>query len=201
MYLYGEAIQSRIHEVAAAATAFTKGRIRFEELVALPYFGTIILRFDLAEETISLNDLDRWEAMLYDLVGDEFLVDFMGSVYQRAGVRYDSFEQILSRLSVKCQNEPWGVTVHAEGIRKDARELLTIVGLDPELPVWEIQPNADDIRLLIMGEEERSLAQTEGERRIEAEEVRKERCTGLFLAACRAKRIRVSLARLLLEVS
>ena len=200
MYLCSEALQNSIREIADEAASRSDGRIQYEEMIALPYFGAIILRFSLDLDPVSPDDLDRCEALLNDVVGDEFLTDFMGSVYQRAGVRYDGFERILSTLAVKYQDEPWAPAVHAEEIRADARKLLACVGLDPGLPVWEIQPDDDEILLLILGEAEKPLARTEGERRIAAAEVRKDLCTGLYLAACYAKRRRVSLARLMLEI-
>ena len=140
-----------------------------------------------------------YEALLDDLVGEEFLTDFMGSVYRSVGVSYENIERVYAALAAKYRDEPWKPTIHAEAIRTDAKELLSNVGLDPELPVWEIQPEDEEILLLILGEEERLLARTEGEPRITAAEVRSELCTGLFQAACFAKRNRVSLARLLLE--
>ena len=124
----------------------------------------------------------------------------MGSVYRSVGVSYDSMERVYAALAAKYRDEPWNPSAHAEEIRADARELLARVGLDPELPVWEIQPEDEEILLLILGEEERLLARTEGERRITAAEVQSDLCAGLFRAACFAKRNRVSLARLMLEI-
>lgn len=132
--------------------------------------------------------------------GEEFLSDFMGSVYRSIGVSYENMERVCAAMAAKYRDEPWKPTIHAEAIRADARALLTSVGLDPELPVWEIQPEDEEILLLVLGEEERLLARTEGEQRITAAEVRSDLCTSLFQAVCFAKRNRVSLARLMLEV-
>ena len=199
MYLSSEALLTRIREIADEAAARSNGRVRYEERIALPYFGTIILRFSLDPAPVSLEELDRLEALLDDLVGEEFLSDFMGSVYRSICVSYENMERVYAALAAKYRDEPWKPTIHAEAIRTDAKELLASVGLDPELPVWEIQPEDEEILLLVLGEEERILARTEGEQRITAAEVRSELCTGLFQAACFAKRNRVSLARLLLE--
>ena len=200
MYLSSEALLTRIREIADEAAARSHGRVRYEERIALPYFGAIILRFSLDPAPTSLEELDRLEALLDDLVGEEFLTDFMGSVYRSVGVSYDNMEEIYAALAARYRDESWKPTIHAEEIRTDAKELLTAVGLDPGLPVWEIQPEDEEILLLILGEEERLLARTEGERRITAAEVRSDLCAGLFRAACFAKRNRVSLARLMLEI-
>ena len=58
--------------------------LSYEEYIALPYYGQIILRFMLHEDTVTLDDLDRYENLLNSIVGDEFLTDFMGTVYIRS---------------------------------------------------------------------------------------------------------------------
>ncbi len=198
MYLSNDVLQNRINEIAAQAETRSDGIIRYEERIALPYYGTIILRFSLASVSASLEDLDCQEALLYDIVGNEFLVDFMGSVYQSAGVPYENWEQTLAGFADKFKDEAWKPTVHAAGIQSDAKALLQKAGLDPNLAVWEIQPEDDETLLLVMGEAEKVLAQAmDGEKPLRVVEIPHKPCRGLFLAACYAKRNRVSLGRLL----
>lgn len=198
MYLSNDNLQKRIYEISAQVETLSDGIIRYEEIIALPYFGAIILRFSVAGASVSLEELDRYEALLYEIVGDEFLIDFMGSVYQSAGVRYENFGRTLEKLADQYKNEAWKPTVHAEGIQCDARELLRTAGLDPELPVWEIQPEEDETLLYVMGEGEKPLAQTTfGGKHLRVVETPKKPCIGVFLAACYAKRNAVSLGRLL----
>ena len=198
MYLSNDNLQKRINEIAAQAETCSDGMIRYAERIALPYYGAIILRFSLASASVSLAELDRYEALLYVIVGDEFLIDFMGSVYQSAGVRYENWEQTLAAFADEYKDEAWKPTVHAVGIQSDAKALLQKAGLDPNLAVWEIQPEDDETLLLVMGEAENVLAQaTDGEKPLRVVEIPQKPCRGLFLAACYAKRNRVSLGRLL----
>lgn len=198
MYLSNDKLQKRINEIAAQAETRSDGMIRYAERIALPYYGAIILRFSFTSASFSLEELDRYEALLYDIVGDEFLIDFMGSVYQSAGVRYENWEQTLAAFADEYKDEAWKPTVHAVGIQSDAKALLQKAGLDPNLAVWEIQPEEHETLLLVMGEAENCLAQiTDGGKLIRVVEIPGKPCRGLFLAACYAKRNRVSLGRLL----
>lgn len=202
MYLSNDNLQKRINEISAQVETRSDGIIRYEEIIALPYFGAIILRFSVAGASVSLEELDRYEALLYEIVGDEFLIDFMGSVYQNAGVRYENFGRTLEKLADQYKNEAWAPTIHAAGIRSDAKELLQAVGLDPDLPVWEIQQEEEETLLLIMGEGEKQLARIDFDGKpLCVAEVPGKPCSGLFYAACHGKRSRVSLGRLLAEQS
>ena len=197
MYLTEEALQRCIRGIAEEASQRSEGRLRYEERIALPFFGAIILRFSLVEKAPTLELLDQYESMLYELVGDEFLVDFMGSVYQRVGVNYERFGEILDDLIGRFEQEPWVPTIHAAGIRGDAAALLSRGGFDPDLPVWEIQPDEDAITLLILGKEQRLLRQLPGDSLLQIGEAPAERCKALFQASCYARRNHISLARLL----
>lgn len=83
MYIYSEQLKKRIEEIAALVKEKTNGVVHYEEFIAIPYFGYIILRFDLETEHYTIDDLDHYEELIYDIVGDEFLVDFMGIVYKK----------------------------------------------------------------------------------------------------------------------
>ena len=49
----------------------------------MPYYGgNIILRFDLKKEKVTLDELDQYEALMYEIVKDDFLIDFMGDIYK-----------------------------------------------------------------------------------------------------------------------
>ena len=96
MYITGEAVTRRIAEIAKEADARSGHTISYEEYIAIPYIGQIILRFNLNQEAFTPDDLDRYERMLAEIAGDEFLVDFMGSVYRKAGV---DFSGLWDRLA------------------------------------------------------------------------------------------------------
>ena len=69
MYLQNESLINRIREISAEAARRSKGQIGFEEHIALPEYGQIILRFSLETKTVSPDELDRREALLYEIVG------------------------------------------------------------------------------------------------------------------------------------
>ena len=122
----------------------------------------------------------------------------MVCVYQRVGVDYERFDEMLEGLMGRFEQEPLAPTCHAKGIRQNAAALLTRAGFDPDLPVWEIRPDEDAITLLLLGKEQRLLRKLPGKPPLQIAELSAERCRALFQAACYARRNHISLARLLL---
>ena len=197
MYLKSEGLLRRIREIAAEADRRSQGKIRYEEYIALPEYGQIILRFAYEADPVSADDLDHAEALLYEIVGDEFLVDFMGSVYRRAGADLSDTEARFAEMAARYGGEELAPSVHAAGIRADAACLLEQAGLPPDRRVWEIQIDGDELLLLVFGGSGAPFqAVTDG---LTVGEVDEKPCLGLFRAAIRAKTNRVSLLRLLLE--
>ena len=201
MYINSEALKTRIEEVAREAKERIDRPIQLEEYIAIPCFGQIILRFMLEGEDYTLEDLDRYERELYQIAGDEFLVDFMGTVYRKAGVDYADLDRKMLLMEQKYRDEPILSSVHSEGIRADARELLQAAGMDPERKVWEIQLEEGTFTLLLMGTENRTIREMEEPVRLAVMETKEAACTGLMKAAMRSKRLGVSLGRLIMEMS
>lgn len=199
MYIDSENLKSRISEIAKEAYARSNHDVSFEEYIAIPCFGHIILRFMLNRDEYTLDDLDRYEDMLYQIVGDEFLIDFMGSVYRKAGVDYSDLGKRLVCLKSKYQNETIAPSIHSDGINADAMTLLKAAGLSADERVWEIQTEEDRFILLIMGHESKKIAEIDGRFKLYVGEVIEDACVGLIKAAVFGKRNKVSLARLLLE--
>ena len=197
MYITSEKLKSRIDEISQEVNERFDRHIQLEEYIGIPYFGQVILRFMLEGEGYTLEDLDRYERELYQIVGDEFLVDFMGSVYRKAGVDYADLDRKMLAMEKVYRDEPILSSVHCEGIRADARELLKAAGMDPERKVWEIQLEGGVFTLLLMGMENRIIKEIEEPVRISVMETRESACTGLMKAAMRSKRLGVSLGRLL----
>lgn len=197
MYLKSEGLLSRIREIAAEADRRTQGQIRYEEYIALPAYGQIILRFTLEAEHVSPDDLDRYEALLYEIVGDEFLIDFMGSVYRRAGVDLSDTEARFAEMAARYGGEELDPSVHAAGIRADAVRLLEKAGLPPDRRVWEIQIDGGELLLLVFGKGGTPLRAVDDS--LTVGEVGELPCLGLFRAAVHAKKAKVSLAGLLLD--
>jgi hypothetical protein len=197
MYILEERLISRIRQIAEEAADRSSGQVVYEEYIALPYDGQIILRFSVSQDRITMQDLDHYENLLYEIVKDEFLIDFMGSVYKKAGVDYTNLEARLKELSGQLAGEQITPSVHSAGLREDAEYLLKIAGLPSGQRVWEIQPDGDEWALLISGNQNRKIKEVQSFVRLYVGEVNEEACTGLIWAAFYAKRNHVSIARIL----
>ncbi len=198
MFLTGDWLQDRLIALDEQVQEATQGAVRREEHIALPYFGQIIVRFQ-TNEAAALEEVDAWERKLQRLVGDDFLVDFMGSVYRRLGVDYRRLDEIVERLGQRFKDEPMCEGPFAEQIEADAQALLLLCGMPETAPVWEIQWEEGKYALLLMSRENRIVRTVEGEPPIHVMEVNGVLCEGLMRAAFAAKRMGVSLGRLMLE--
>ena len=201
MYITSEKLKKRIEAVSREVSERFDRRILLEEYIGLPYFGQIILRFMLEGEGYTLEDLDRYERELYQIVGDEFLIDFMGSVYRKVGVDYSDLGKIFRAMEAEYGDEAVVPSIHAEGIREDAKELLKAAGMDPDQKVWEIQLEDGCYILLLLGKENREIAEIREPVRLFVQGVGETECTGVIKAAMRCKRLGVSLGRLMMEMS
>lgn len=197
MYVFNKELLNRIEEISKEAARRSNGEVSYEEYIALPYHGWIILRFGLDKSAATLDELDEYEAELNDIAGGEFLVDFMGSVYRSAGVEYEGFEEKLVSLADEFAQEPVPTSVHAEGIRRDAEYLLAKAGLPATEKVWEIQPEDDGVILILMDRDIKTTAELEDGKKLIAVGTKAKPCEGLIRAAMFARRTGVSLARLI----
>ncbi|MBR5961887.1 MAG: hypothetical protein IKZ98_12955 [Clostridia bacterium] len=201
MYITSEKLKNRIDEICREVNERFDRKIQLEEYIAIPYFGQIILRFMLEGEDYTLEDLDRYEQDLYRIVGDEFLVDFMGSVYRKVGVDYSDLGKIFRAMEAEYREEAVVPSVHSEEIRADARDLLKAAGMDPDQKVWEIQLEDGYYTLLLLGKENREILEMQEPVKLIVQETRETENTGLIKAAMRCKRLGVSLGRLMIEMS
>ena len=190
--------KEKIKEISLNVYKATDGLVEYEEFIAIPYFELIVLRFNLNKNTTTLEELDKYESIIYEIVGDEFLVDFMGSVYQRAGVNYPILENKFKELNKQYQNEKCDIVCpFLKEINEDKEALLKLADLPLDIPVWEIQYDEDEIALLLLGKESKAIKELTGENKIFIREAPKEACVGLLKACFYAKRKKISLARLL----
>lgn len=199
MYIYSEYLKKRIEEIAVQVKERTKGIVSYEEFIAIPYFGNIILRFNLEMEHYVIDDLDNYEKLIYDIVGDEFLVDFMGSVYKKVGVDFSNQEGQYAKMAEKYKDESIVSSIHAVGIRDDAKILLEKAGIDNNKDVWEIQVDDNELVLLILGDHNKKIKEISDQVNLYIGEVNQTSCMGLMKATCYAKRNHISVARILLE--
>lgn len=198
MFLTGEWLRQRLSQLEADAHEATQGAIRLEEYIALPAFGQIMARFH-TDSPLTLAQVDEWERQLRELAGDEFMIDFMGSVYRQLGVDYGRLEELIERLGKRFADELIEAGPFAQQIQADAEELLRRCALPETTPVWEIQIEENELSLLLMGRENRNLGTVPGDPTICLYEADGDQCTGLMRAAFAAKRLGVSLGHLLLD--
>ena len=64
MFINSEQLKNKIQLVVNEITLKSDGKIVFEEYISLPYYGSIILRFNLNHSDYTVADLDRYEAMM-----------------------------------------------------------------------------------------------------------------------------------------
>lgn len=200
MYILENVLLNQIDSIAKAVKEKTNNVVNYEEYIAIPYFGNIILRFTLDKPDVSLDELDFYEKLIYEIAGDEFLIDFMGEVYKKVGVDFSKLDDRLKDFSKRYKDEPTDKQAsYASEIRNDAKYLLAKAGLDTDQPVWEIQVDEDELIILIMGKEHKKIAEVEGKPNICVAEAPSNQCLGLYKAALYARKNQISLARLLVE--
>lgn len=124
MFINSEQLINKIKLVSNEIALRSNGKITFEEYISLPYYGYIILRFNLNENCYSIADLDRYEAMMYDCVKDDFLIDFMGNVYRKIGIDYCKMDKLFSECLDCYRNEKLNPSSYAKLIENDAKHLL-----------------------------------------------------------------------------
>lgn len=166
----------------------------------MPYYGgNIILRFDLKKEKVTLDELDQYEALMYEIVKDDFLIDFMGDIYIKVGLDISHFDEYLIKCAHSYHEEKILSSPFCEKVKKDAEYLLKCVDLPKETKVWEIQLE-EEINLFILGKKNSLVKQesADGET-VNIFEVKSEECEGLIKAAFYAKRKKLSLVKVLLE--
>lgn len=199
MFLTSELLRERLMQLERRAKEATKGALWLEEYIALPAFGgQIIVRFQ-ADCSLTLDQVDEMERILQSLAGDEFMVDFMGNIYRQLGIDYARLDEINERLGRQYFEEPILQGPYTEQIQADARELLLQCAMPEDAPVWEIQWEDNEYVLLLLGQEHRAIRTVENDPHIHVQEVNGSLCEGLMRAAFAAKRMGVSLGRLMLE--
>ncbi|MBO4367416.1 MAG: hypothetical protein IKS52_11120 [Clostridia bacterium] len=199
MYILSEKLTDSITAISREAAIRSNNALAFEEFVAVPCFGQIVLRYALNRDYYTLDDLDQYESLLNRVAGEDFLCDFMGSVYRKAGVDYSGISQRLIGMNDRFINETIIPSSHSSGIKSDASYLLRIAGLDTSIPVWEIQAEADEYTLLLMGKENKSIMKITNPMRLSVGEVDERSCTGLLKGTIYCRRNHISLARILIN--
>ncbi len=200
MFVNSEELKNKIQIVSNKIALRSNGKIVFEEYIALPFYGYIILRFNLNDKHYTAADLDRYEAMMYEYAKDDFLIDFMGEIYRNIGIDYQKMDKLFADCLDFYHDEPLYASAYANLLDRDARHLLKLCGLADDLPVWEIQIE-EEIQLLILGNKSEPLGQFNKDgMTINVYVVASKACKGLTAAVFYAKRNNISLASALLRV-
>ena len=200
MYLNSEKLLSEIKEISNEIYRITNGCVVFEEYIALPYYGNIILRFELNKEVFTLDDLDKYESVMNEIAKDRFLIDFMGSVYKKVGLEPRNVNSILPKCYEKYKDEILTKSSFENQIKEDVQYLLELCGLSKDLPIWEIQLE-EEINLFVLGKTLNELGTyVLDDMKINVYEIGQLECEGLMKATMYAKNHNISLVRALLEV-
>ena len=194
MYLLSETLKNKINEIAERVRRQSNGLFVFEEYIAIPYYGHIILRFNITSSDYTLTDLTAYEQEIYSLIDDDFLIDFMGSVYKNVGFDLANMEQIFKKCGQYYNDEKLIESRYASEIRNDGKYLLKACGYDETLDVWEIQVDEDELALLILADETtfKGSCEVEG-KKVEIIEANRKQCEGLMKTILYAKRKHISL--------
>ena len=199
MFLQSEELLNEIKEITDKIFEKTNAAVVFEEYIALPHYGNIILRFELHKEEYTVKELDAYEVIMYDIVQDKFLIDFMGSVYKKVGLQPQELNRILPMCYEIYKDEQITKSRYAKYIQDDAKYLLELCGLSQKR-VWEIQLE-EEINLLLLEDSFKDLGEYFKENVvIHVYGITEEDCEGLMKATMYAKRNKISLVRALLEV-
>ena len=199
MYILSKELTERIAGISQEADTQSNHVLLYEEFIALPYFGQIILRFTINKEEYSLEDLDQYETILNRIAGKDFLCDFMGDVYRKAGVDYSKLDQRMIQMNERFADEQMLQSSHSARIAADAALLLKAAGLPGDRRVWEIQVEDDEYTLLLMGKESKSIVSITDPIKLSVLEVNERICTGLIKGAFYCRRNHISLVRILLD--
>ena len=194
MFIESDELIARINALSEQIFEQTHHNVVYEEYIAIPFFGgNIILRFNMNTNTYTLDDLDYYETIMNRIVGNEFLIDFMGDVYRNAGVDYTNIEAKFRDFNVKYQYITIPDSVYSTRVCADAQYLLGKCGLPDNTPVWEIQVE-HPMPLLILGNSHRLIKRIDD---IEVIETEREPCEGLIKATFYAKKKGISLGRMM----
>lgn len=199
MFLRSAKLKEKIKIISDQIEHESFGLASFEEYIGLPYYGQIILRFDLKKEVVTLTELDCLEKVMRSCA-DDFLVDFMGDVYKKVGFNTDELPTLLD----KCQRFYPDLdlkTPYKEVLAKDADILFEICGIDKR-DVWEIQIDDNDIAMILLDSVDRRFKSVKAQgAKIDMFLAKRSRCQGLMRAMAYAIKNDISLIHALLKVS
>ena len=198
-----ESYKKLIEEVRRGIPVTSRGLFALEEYILLPeYGGNIMLRFGLGRAVTDASELDSLETELYGLVPQGFLVDFMSDVYRSAGFGYGDLEKKLLRCAEKYRDAVVPDSPFRGEVLEETARVLALCQMAPDSRVWEIQPDAEETALLILGGENAKIKEVTAKgMKYEVISVREAPCEGIMKAAVSARERGVSLMRAVEEAS
>ncbi len=198
MFIDSQELNKLIKDISEKIMLVTNNKVIFEEYIALPYYGNIILRFNINDKDYKIDDIDKYENIINELVNKDFLIDFMGNVYKKVGVDYSKLDSILEKFNLLYNEEEIVYSKYHSLIAKDAEELLIKCGLNPKLDVWEIQYE-DEVNIFLLGNAYKEIKTLKLDKVYNVFEIDKNKCEGLLKATLFARKNNMSLGRLMLE--
>lgn len=200
MFIESKELLTKIEKITNLVKEKVSEKIEFVEYITLPFYGgNIILRFTINDENYTLEDIDEYEKKIRKIVKEDFLIDFLGEVYQRLGVDYDLIENRFIKFNEKYQNVVITKSSFYYLINNDVKSILRKCGLDFSLRVWKIQYE-EEVSIYILGKTDLKLGEaTIDKKKYNVYEVNEEKCEGLIKAMFYVKKNKTSLAKLLFE--
>ena len=177
-------LSSQLRELALDAERNAQNQIqeniKLAEIIVLPELGQhIILRFDVHGTISNLGKIDELENTLRKIVGQDFWVTLMSSVYAQVYPHLDLSEltQRLEKLSRVVSNIalPISASKYAGQIQNDAVLIRSELNLGQEYQLWEVEiPMMEKVLpvIRVIGEQatkEHSVTQYVGQKKFEIE--------------------------------
>jgi len=144
IYSVSSALQEQIRHVGEVVQDALQESVSLVEYVTLPEAGQhIVLRFEVQRPVPTLEDLDRLEGTLCNLVGEEFWAVLVGRIFSQVEpplplselpARLERLAQALYDMPV-----PTSSTKHALLIQHDAQIIRNRLSLAQNEWVWEVE--------------------------------------------------------------
>ena len=203
MYVISNEVRNEIAGIVLEAEAELKNQVKFDEYIAVPYYGSnIILRFNYTgSEALTIEKLNALENNLRKIAGPKYMANFMGNIYRELGLDMTRLPEILEKIDKSFDAPIEQNKYHERGLSGDVDFLKEILNLPVPPIVWEIQVNKNDLVFILLGEAEKETVSMEynGNRLIVSFIPFHNSYRGLMKAAWLAQRDEKSICQVLLD--
>ncbi len=163
MYVTSQELVNDINLTINRVDLIFGGRLKFDEYIAIPCYGTnIILRFSfIGNDNLTLQEIDELEESLRQTVGERYFGNLMGTVYQKQGLDYTKIKSITQKIDSLIDIEIITNYFHKTELGNDCSQLKSLFNLTETPNIWEIQVNEDEILVLTLYSGERPAQNNE----------------------------------------